>query len=439
MNRFTNFIHACLVLLCLVLASHLKDPHLLPWRAYETPVLMLVALSGMFLALYSSRSRARQQLFFLMAWLMVLSMVSFGDYEFLSQKQTVLKATPDTMHRLSALGQHLVVGYNNSDDVRELVQRGYVAGLFLTRRNSRGKSLEQLRSEIDAFQNLRREAGLSPLIIASDQEGGSVSRLSPPLPQLPALSALLGPGLSTTQIENKAKAYGVEQALALADLGVNINFSPVLDLKPSHESGVLDFHTRISERAIAADPDTVARVGLAYSQGLLAKGVLPTLKHFPGLGEVTEDTHHFSARLELSLEKLNDSDWYPFRLILSEVPALLMIGHVIVNDVDAEYPASLSHKIITNILRENWNHDGVLISDDMTMAAVYNRGLCPASIRSLNAGMDLLLLAYDWGKIYRVMDCLLRADKSGKLEGLEQSRLRLSRLSRHLQQLSASE
>ena len=424
MNRLAGLLHIVFALLCLVLATHLKDPQLLSMRAYEVPVLVFAALIGLIASLQSLLARGWRQAVFLMVWLAVLWMVGYGEYKFHSQKQAVLTATGEDARRLAMLGEHLVVGYDKADDIRELVRRGFVAGLFITRRNAEGKSFGQLRDEIASLQMLRRQSGLPPLIISSDQEGGAVSRLSPLLPQQPALSTLLAPGLADAQVEQQATAYGVAQGRALAALGVNVNFSPVVDLKPSEPSSAMDFHTRIAARAIAAEPETVARVALAYSNGLLSQGILPTAKHFPGLGSVTEDTHHFSARLGLTLDELNKLDWIPFRRILSQTPALLMIGHVIVDAVDAELPASLSRQVITGIVRENWKHDGLLISDDMTMAAVYNRGLCQSSIQSLNAGIDLLLVSYDWEKVYPVLVCL----QSEKIQHLDASHARLERL-----------
>jgi beta-N-acetylhexosaminidase len=96
---------------------------------------------------------------------------------------------------------------------------------------------------------------------------------------------------------------------------VNTNFSPVVDLKPTQSSRALDFPTRIAARAIAAELEIVARVAVAYSQGLLAGGVLPTAKHFPGLGSVAADTHHFSAHIKLSMAQLRRRDWVPFRRV----------------------------------------------------------------------------------------------------------------------------
>ncbi len=428
MKRKIYFIQVLLVLLSLGLATHLKDPHLLPWRVYEVPLLILIALIGFVLALGSVRTRFWIQLPLIVAWIVVLGITSYSEYRFRSQRDTVLSATSEYAKRLTTVGQHLVAGYQDPDELSELVRRGFIAGVFVTRRNAEGKTFEQLRMELDNFQILRRQAKLPPLIIATDQEGGAVSRLSPPLPRQPALASLLDTDLSDMQIEQNAKAYGIKQAKALMDLGINTNFSPVVDLKPDRESETLDFHTRIVDRAIAAEPAVVARVALAYSNGLLMQGVMPTVKHFPGLGSVADDTHHFSARLTLPLNELEQRDWYPFRSVLSQSPALLMVGHVIVDAVDPEYPASLSQKMLSGIVRENWKHDGILISDDMTMAAVYNRGLCESSIRSLNAGMDLLLVAYDWEKVYPVLECLQKAEESRQLENLEASRVRLRKM-----------
>lgn len=427
MYRFTNFLHALFLLLCLALATYCKDPHLLPVRDFEVPLLIIVGLTGLIFTSCSVRARTWQRFTFLVVWLVILGMVSYKEYQFRQQKQAVL-ATIENTQPLTALGKHLIVGYEEVDDIRELVQRGFIAGLFVTRRNVEGKGFAELYAELAGLQMLRRQANLPPLIIASDQEGGVISRLSPPLPKQPALASVVTPGLSDAEISERATRYGSEQGKALVALGINMNFSPVVDLKPIHPSGALDFHTRIAERAIAADPETVAKVALAYSRGLLAQGVLPTIKHFPGLGSVTEDTHHFSARLKLPLNELMTRDWYPFRQILSKSTALMMVGHVIVDAVDTELPASLSHKLITGIVRETWRHNGVLISDDMTMAAVYNRNLCRSSIFSLNAGMDLLLVSYDWEKVYPVLDCLLEADRSGQLNDLKTSRERLATL-----------
>ena len=203
----------------------------------------------------------------------------------------------------------------------------------------------------------------------------------------------------------------------------------MVDLKPDTPPGLLDRYTRIAERAIAADPAAVSRIALAYSRALAEQGVTPTLKHFPGLGDVTGDTHLRSAHLTTPAARLAARDWQPFRHVLQHAPAMLMVGHATLDALDPSRPASLSRPLLTGLLREEWHYHGLPISDDMTMAAVYDQGLCQASAEALNAGMDVLLIAYDWEKYYEVMDCLRRATLNGSLASLKASHQRLYRAS----------
>lgn len=418
--------HGVLIITAGCLAANLMDPQLLPYRQSATPALLIAAILGLVLTFWHPGNRY-VRVGALLAWIGILGITGWQEWRFLLARHTILSARADDAIRLREIGRHLIIGYGQPQEVAYLVSQGYVSGLFLTRRNSEGKTLAQLKAEIDGFQALRSKAGLPPLMIVSDQEGGAISRLSPPLPQQPTLASLVTNDVAPHELERRAYAYGAAQAQALTALGVNTNFSPVLDLKPRHPDETLDFHTLISQRAIASNPQIVSQVGLAYSRGLLSGGVLPTLKHFPGLGSADGDTHHFTAHVRLPLTALNTQDWVPFRQVLTQTPALLMIGHVILDSVDPELPASLSSRLVRQTLRNDWRHEGILITDDMTMAAVYDRGLCTSSALALQADIDLLLVSFDWEKIYPVLDCLLKADRAGRLPPLRASDARLAR------------
>ena len=121
------------------------------------------------------------------------------------------------------------------------------------------------------------------------------------------------------------------------------------------------------------------------------------------------------VHLSTPLERLVARDWRPFRHVLQEVPAMLMVGHVVLDAIDPSKPASISRPVLTGLLRERWHYDGILISDDLSMAAVYDLGLCRISREALHAGQDLLLIAYDWRKYYSIMDCLHQAMDRGEL------------------------
>jgi beta-N-acetylhexosaminidase len=127
-------------------------------------------------------------------------------------------------------------------------------------------------------------------------------------------------------------------------------------------------------------------------------------------------THLVSADLDTPIDELEASDWRPFRDVLAGSKAELMIGHVNLTKVDPDRPASHSKAVIDGIIRKKWNFQGVIITDDMVMGAVYGRNICPAVVEALNAGVDLLLVAFDGDQFYRIFACASDAAAQGKLD-----------------------
>ena len=306
------------------------------------------------------------------------------------------------------------MGYSSFPEVAVLAEKGLIAGVYITRHNVVGSTAEKLKYEISALQARRRAAGLPPLIVAADQEGGIVSHLAPPLTKLPALSTLAGlaPDVRAAKAEAAGRVHGQE----LAALGVNLNLAPVLDLRPELRRNRFDFNTLIGQRAISDDPAIVADIARSYIHGLEASGVGATVKHFPGLGRVRSDTHHFSARLDTPLQDLEASDWIPFRQVLAGSKAQLMIGHVTLTSVDPDRAASHSRRIVDGIIRKQWNYQGVVMTDDLVMGAIYQNNVCTAVVEALNAGVDLLLVAFDGAQFYRIFTCASAAVAEGKLD-----------------------
>jgi beta-N-acetylhexosaminidase len=324
------------------------------------------------------------------------------------------------------LGTHFIVGYSSFPEVAVLAEKGLIAGIYITKHNV-GASADGLKAEIAALQNRRRGAGLPPLIVAADQEGGIVSHLAPPLTKLPALSTLAGllPELRSAQAEAFGRIHGQE----LAALGVTLNLAPVLDLRPETRRNRFDFNTLIGYRAISDDPVIVAGIAQSYVRGLAASGVGAAVKHFPGLGRVRTDTHHFSANLDTSVAELEASDWRPFRDVLEGSKAQLMIGHVTLTSVDPDRAASHSRLVVDGIIRKKWNYQGVVMTDDLVMGAIYQHNVCTAVVEALNAGVDLLLVAFDGAQFYRIFRCASEAFAGGKLDTatLRDSETRLKR------------
>jgi beta-N-acetylhexosaminidase len=328
------------------------------------------------------------------------------------------------------LGRRFVVGYSSYDEIARLAGKGLIAGVYISHRNIKGRTPEALRMEIANLQDLRRAAKLPPLIVAADQEGGIVSHLSPPLTALPALSTLAA--LPAAERSRKAEEFGQIHALDLAGLGITLNLAPVVDLQPSWSRNRLDFHSLINRRAISSDPTVTADVAAAYLRGLEAGGIGGTVKHFPGLGRVREDTHHFRASLDAPIAELEASDWIPFRQTLTRSSAHLMIGHVALAAIDPTRSASHSARVINELIRGKWGYEGIVMTDDLVMGPIYQYGVCAAVVEALSAGVDLLLVAYDGLQYYRIFDCALAASAKGEIDriAMQKSVARLDARSR---------
>ena len=319
--------------------------------------------------------------------------------------------------RLARLGRHLIIGYHGASHVRALIEKRAIAGIFITDHNVRGRSVEAVVAEIAAFQALRKKIGDPPLIVAADQEGGSVARLSPPLKRQPSLARVLANANDEREMEARVAAYAEEQARDLKRLGVTLNFAPVVDLKqdPRRRS---DGETRLRLRALSNDPDFVAKVAGWYCDGLARHGILCTLKHFPGLGPVAVDTHLTPGHISTPSEELRSRDWRPFEAVMHRPNAITMLAHVRLDDVDQDHPASYSHAMVNEVVRSKLKYSGVLITDDFSMGAVTGskEGVGSAAVKALQAGVDLILVSFSEKHLNAVMTALIAADRAGDFD-----------------------
>jgi beta-N-acetylhexosaminidase len=303
------------------------------------------------------------------------------------------------------VGRHLMIGWLGLEETRSLAAKNAIAGVFLTHRDfPEGASIADIRNIVDQLQAARRQAGLPALWIATDQEGGPVEKLSPPLPRQPPLARQIA-GLDRDGIIFQVRKYADEQGRFLADAGINMNFAPVVDLMPNREPGALDLHSRIARRALSADPEIVLLAAQTYVTTMEKYGVRSILKHFPGLGSVPEDTHHFVASLDVPADELASRDWLPFRNVTSTTSAGIMLGHVKLTALDPDNPASCSRAIVHDLLRKQWNSNATLVTDDFSMTPIFHGkgGITVAAEKSMNAGIDIILLSYDAEAVYDLL------------------------------------
>jgi beta-N-acetylhexosaminidase len=359
--------------------------------------------------------------------MLCLVCVPWWEAQFWWKRYEVLRADPVLIERL---GRHVVVGYRDINDLNALIERRAIAGVFLTTRNVRGRDAAAIRQEIADLQAVRRRQGLPELLVTTDQEGGVVSRMSPPLARMPPLSEIVARHPASAERHAAVRDYAAAQARDLAGLGVNVNLAPVVDLDPGIDNPG-DRLTRISTRAISADPQIVADVAEDYCAQLSHHGVRCTLKHFPGLGRVVADTHLESADLALPPSELASTDWLPFRALMRRHDIIVMLGHARLTAVDAARPVSFSQAVVRGLLRTDWGYDGLLMTDDFSMGAVTRspEGIGGGSVEALNAGVDLILVSYDPDQLYLVMYALIGAARAGALrtDALHQSDQRLAK------------
>ena len=405
-------------------AANRNDPYLLVLRGAGNIALVVASLLIVVVLLRRGRWRSIAGRLLVMLWCLPPVLMSAAHLKFELRKHDVLAASAAEARQL---GPHFMVGYSSFPEVARLVEQGLIGGVYVTRHNIRGRTVEALRAEIAALQDKRRAAGLPPLVVAADQEGGIVGHLAPPLTKVPALATLAG--LAPDEQQAKAEEFGRTHGRELAGLGINLNLAPVLDLKPPQRRNRLDFHTLIGQRAIATDPAVVSAIAGAYVHGLEESGVGATLKHFPGIGRVRTDTHHFSASLDTPVKELETTDWLPFREVLSHSRSALMVGHVTLTAVDPDRAASHSKRVVDGIIRGTWGYQGMVMTDDLVMGAIYQNDVCKAVVEAINAGVDMLLVAYDGAQFYRVFACALEGSRQSRLDAamLRASEARLER------------
>jgi beta-N-acetylhexosaminidase len=333
-------------------------------------------------------------------------------------RDEILASDPD---RLARLGRHIIVGFGQFSELKPLVEKRAIAGIFVTDRNVHGRKVADVAKDIQDLQDIRKAQGLPRLLVTADQEGGYVSRLSPPLKHQPPLASLVGKRKTDAELEKAVRDYAETQAHELERIGVTMNFGPVVDLRLTSRPRD-DGETQLYWRAIDSDPYVVAKVAGWYCDTLTKFNIICTLKHFPGLGRVARDTHVTTGEVSASQAQLELSDWVPFRRLMGKPGIATMVGHVRIKAVDETTPASYSDIVINSVIRNRTKGDVLLITDDLGMGAVMRSpdGIGGAAIKALNAGVDLLLLS-DAALYYDpVMSALIEADTGHEINQARQ-------------------
>jgi beta-N-acetylhexosaminidase len=295
------------------------------------------------------------------------------------------------------VGQLLWVGFASPTPTPQLLHRlarGEVGAAILFKRNlvfdavPDGQAVCDLDALVALDDQLHRAApDGTPALVAIDHEGGSVQRVRAPATQWPPM--LGHAGLTAPADEHLAERIGRAIGDELAALAIDIDFAPVLDVHTNPANPI------IGDRAFGTEPAGVARRGLAFARGLAAAGVLACGKHFPGHGDTHADSHLELPRVDADLARLRAVELEPFRQAAATALPMIMTAHVVYPALDSQ-PATLSRRIVTELLRGELGYRGVVVSDDLDMRAIADHyGAGDAAVAAIAAGCDVVLCCRD--------------------------------------------
>lgn len=285
-------------------------------------------------------------------------------------------------------------------------------GYVLFARN--GTSPEAVRPLTDAIRALAEE----PPLVAIDQEGGAVARLCDGIEPIPSMMAVGAAGLL-----DLAQRAGEQTAFDLRRAGCTVDLAPVLDL------AIDPRNTVIGTRSFGSDPQKVAALAEAFARGLQRGGIIPCFKHFPGHGATAVDSHTDLPAIDADESVLRSRDLIPFAAVAAIAPAF-MTAHVVAKAFDAKNPATLSHRIATDLLRHELGFRGALFTDSLEMNAVSDRGTAQNAVAALAAGADVLLFSHHLADARAAAEAIESAVTSQRLplERLEEAHARAQAL-----------
>jgi beta-N-acetylhexosaminidase len=245
-----------------------------------------------------------------------------------------------------------------------------------------GRNIEAPEQVAELSHDIQSLAAETPLWVAVDQEGGRVARLRKPFTEWPPM-AVFGRSGDTALAGRFAAALAAE----LKAVGISLDYAPVLDIHTNPRNPI------IGDRALAADAESVARLGAAIIRGLEDNGVAACGKHFPGHGDTAVDSHLDLPLVEHPPDRIRRVECVPFREAVQQRVAFIMTAHILIPALDEARPATLSPRVVQAILRDELHYDGVILSDDLEMKAIANTYSVPdAAVQAIAAGCDGVLI-----------------------------------------------
>lgn len=311
------------------------------------------------------------------------------------------------------VGQMFVVGFQETkeqkatvvnDHAKQLIEKYHVGGMILFDRNiEHPQQVAQLNNEL---QKRALSSGPAiPLFLSVDQEGGKVARIREGVTVFPGNMAL-----GATRDLQLAYEAGKQMGFELRTLGFNLNFAPVVDVNNNPDNPV------IGVRSFGEDPHLTADMANHMIQGFHEAQVLTAIKHFPGHGDTSVDSHIDLPQVPHGRQRLDQIELVPFKKVIKQDADMVMTSHITFPAIEPApgLPATLSRRVLTDLLREELGYQGVIITDDMEMGAIDNHfGTEEATVRAIQAGADLILIGHSLAKQEKALGAVKQAVNEG--------------------------
>jgi len=334
------------------------------------------------------------------------------------------------------VGQMLLVGFRGTEvdedhSIMKAIEQNHLGGVVLFDYDAATKSFDRNIRSPDQVKQLTddlQEASSTPLLIAIDQEGGTVCRLKEAY-GFPATESAAYLGTKDDPALTRQHAFSMSKTLS--EIGINLNLAPVVDLNINPDNPIIGQR----HRSFSDNAEIVTKHALAFIQAHQENDILCTLKHFPGHGSSVGDTHHGLTDVT---ETWSDTELEPYaRIIQAGKADAIMTAHVFNRYLDVRFPATLSMTTITGILRKRLQYDGVIVSDDLQMGAIVREyDLDTAVITAIDAGVDILAFANNNGYEEGVVTHVCRLIKQRVSEG-RISEARIAESYRRIQRLKS--
>ncbi|MFC4799500.1 beta-N-acetylhexosaminidase [Neobacillus sp. GCM10023253] len=319
------------------------------------------------------------------------------------ENQTISKVISN-MSLDEKIGQMILAGISGTTmdpNAQKLISQFHVGGIIFFKNN-----FETPEQTVQLVNQLKAENSSNlPLFLSVDQEGGRVTRLPGGLANFP-------PNGQIGQVYDPEFSYKVGTLLGqeLKEFGLNLDFAPVLDINSNPNNPV------IGDRSFGNNSEIVSELGIQTMKGIQSQNVIPSIKHFPGHGDTSVDSHLDLPIVNKSLKELKELELIPFERAIDDGADVVMVAHILLPELDKTNPASMSKAIMTDLLRKQLSFRGVIITDDMTMGAITEHfDIGKAAVESVKAGSDIILVGHDYNNVVKITSSLKTAVQNGEI------------------------